>query len=697
MGTALRFDGVDDYVEIVDASIPASAFQNGFTLSAWINPFTLGESSLGNIIDKSNGINGLNGFCFQLTGSNQIRFRSNTVSHNSSAGSILLNRMTFVAVSVDSTGTATLYINGVQDGVPTATGSLTAIVTTSPVRIGNRATGTDRTFHGIIDEPRIFAGTLTSDEHSNLYRHNIVPRTSLVAEYLFNEASGTTALDTSGNGNDGSIVGPTYTTDVPSKARLAVDITTARKLVESLGGADFSILDDYSNCFQNDYKRATPDTFVRRINSTVGKLRAIQLTAAYQPILRHKFSYSTITSSTTGEDWTFTGTAIAGRAGIRIDASGEKYYSTGTVGNTVTTPDAAANSFTGDFTLVAKVLATDWTPSGNPQIIAKWVSASNKLAYRFYLSSSARLVLAVSSDGSTTAATYSSEEISPAIPDGSIKWIRASLDATDGTNSLCKFYLSDDGVTWAQSGATKTSSPITIFDSSASVELGSVQTGATDPWQGRIYYAAAYANDTGTGTPAFEFYPQRDCTNFPMNPYLDFDGTDDRLETNIAPGSYEEGYLCGGWAQMEAIGANNTFFGTTNSAGVKGLRFIANANATVETLRGDGVGVSQIASLIGSEIISQYVPFVSSHEYEVSGASSKLNNLTKRSHTIDRDFRGTTQVALLGAANNTTSGVVAQNFMQGSMFSQIWLPVIPTDEQQEVIRAYVAEKAGVEL
>ena len=220
MGTALRFDGVDDYVEVPDANIPASTFQNGFTLSAWINPKTLGESSAGYIFDKSTDLNQTGGFVYGLDSNNRIRVRVNAgTGRYAATGVINLNKYQHVAATVASNGTVTHYINGVVSGTPAATGALSGITTTNVLRIGNRSTATDRTWDGIIDEPRIWSRALTAQEISDLYFNNIVPRDSLVAEYLFNEASGTTALDTSGNGKNGTITGATYTLDVPLQLR----------------------------------------------------------------------------------------------------------------------------------------------------------------------------------------------------------------------------------------------------------------------------------------------------------------------------------------------------------------------------------------------------------------------------------------------------------------------------------------------
>lgn len=178
-----------------------------------------------------------------------------------------------------------------------------------------------------------------------------------------------------------------------------------------------------------------------------------------------------------------------------------------------------------------------------------------------------------------------------------------------------------------------------------------------------------------------------------MNPYLDYDGTDDRLETNIAPGSYDKGYLCGGWTLMEAIGSYNAMFGSTNSIGVRGVRFGIQAAGGVNIARGNGISLASI----NTSTITQLIPFIGSAEYSIDRHEVSLNSGTAVADESDNIFNGSTQVALLGMSNNAESGVTAAVPIQGSMFSQIWLPTIPTDEQQAILRAYCASKAGVTL
>jgi hypothetical protein len=240
--------------------------------------------------------------------------------------------------------------------------------------------------------------------------------------------------------------------------------------------------------------------------------------------------------------------------------------------------------------------------------------------------------------------------------------------------------------TWANLGDLVTTAGVTaVKDTTAVTLIGGIDAGTALKVEGKIYYAAAYANDTGTGTPAFEFYPQRDCTDFPMSPYLDFDGTDDRLETNIAPGSYDAGYLCGGWTQMEALGTFNSMFGSSSQNAVRGIRY----SVTIQnTIRISGFNGSTEVSASTNPTITKDAPFVGTAAYTTTSIKARLNSGGEGTYLGANVYTGSAQVALLGCTNNTeTSTVTPAGFMQGSMFSQIWLPSIPTDEQQAILRA----------
>ena len=127
------------------------------------------------------------------------------------------NKFMYVVVTVNATTKMlSLYVDGSfvhTSGASASFGTLNV----NTLKFGGFSTTPLST---IIDESRQWDRLLTATEISNLYLNNIVPRDGLIGEWLFNEAAGTQALDTSGNGNHGVITGATYTTDTFQKSRL---------------------------------------------------------------------------------------------------------------------------------------------------------------------------------------------------------------------------------------------------------------------------------------------------------------------------------------------------------------------------------------------------------------------------------------------------------------------------------------------
>lgn len=223
MGTALLFDGVDDYVSVPDANTPTFVFTSGFTVSAWINPLTAGEAVGGRIMDKANtSASGSGGFAWLVTSANTVAMVVNGGTVRSAATNSVKYARDWIHVvtTVAADATVTHYINGVLSGTPGTTGALSGITTTSDLYIGN-STATDRSFHGMIDEPRLWAAkVLNAEEALNLYLYNAVPyRESLSFEFLLNEGSGFVATDSGIWAADGTISGATYVTNPPVKTR----------------------------------------------------------------------------------------------------------------------------------------------------------------------------------------------------------------------------------------------------------------------------------------------------------------------------------------------------------------------------------------------------------------------------------------------------------------------------------------------
>jgi hypothetical protein len=117
-----------------------------------------------------------------------------------------------------TTGVTDLYVDGTMIGSGTA--PVWGLSSSNVVKIG--AYGALRFWKGLLDDVTIWDRALTATEIQNLYYNNIYPTTNLIAKYLFNEGSGSTIIDSSGNGYNGTITGATYTTDAPCKPRTQV-------------------------------------------------------------------------------------------------------------------------------------------------------------------------------------------------------------------------------------------------------------------------------------------------------------------------------------------------------------------------------------------------------------------------------------------------------------------------------------------
>ncbi len=186
------FDGVNDRI---DTFTDNSVFQNGFTISAWINPLSLGEGNLGRIVDKSSGSTGGDGFLFRLNTNNVIQFRINGgTTRASKSNSINLDEWQHVVVTVSEGQLANFYVNGILSGNPNQDliQGVSTIITTNALAIGNRAIQTDKSFNGSIDNLKIYSNVLSSNEIKALYYQRIETENSYVSQKDIQ-------VDTSGN------------------------------------------------------------------------------------------------------------------------------------------------------------------------------------------------------------------------------------------------------------------------------------------------------------------------------------------------------------------------------------------------------------------------------------------------------------------------------------------------------------------
>lgn len=161
----------------------------------------------------------------------------------------------------------------------------------------------------------------------------------------------------------------------------------------------------------------------------------------------------------------------------------------GEAGDFASTPDSAALDITGDIDIRCKAAGTDWSPSTQRELVAKNTTDSSQFSYLFRLNTSGYLTLYWSENG-TTLKLQTSSEIVPT-SDGTIKWVRATLDVDNGAGGYSiRFYYSDDGNAWTQLGTTKTAAGVTsIFSGTGVVRVGARGNTSLGPFDGKIYYA----------------------------------------------------------------------------------------------------------------------------------------------------------------------------------------------------------------
>lgn len=193
-------------------TVPHSASINlgtNFTMEAWVN-YSGANSTIVNKGDYD--------FLWQLNANNTNNYKMGyfdraTNGWKYSTGIVFENTWTHVAISLGN-GILTFYINGVASGTAAVT---SAYQDNLPMYIGRQENSyyVWNNFNGTMDELRLWNYTRTPSQI--LANMNSVPANTfgIVAYYKFDETTGTTITDASGNNNTGTFVN-TPTRQIPS-------------------------------------------------------------------------------------------------------------------------------------------------------------------------------------------------------------------------------------------------------------------------------------------------------------------------------------------------------------------------------------------------------------------------------------------------------------------------------------------------
>jgi len=212
LGNAVKLNGADEYVSLPAGIVSALS---DYTISAWVNPssddtwariFDFGTGTAVNMFLTVNG--GGNGLRFAITGG------GNGVEQQLTGGGHLpLNTWSHVAVTLSGT-TGTLYLNG------TAVAS-SANMTLKPSALGNtnqnwigRSQYPDPYLNATVDDFNIYNRALSGAEIAALAGG--AAGAGNVADYKFDETTGRTATDSSGNGRAATVVSPGSAASAPT-------------------------------------------------------------------------------------------------------------------------------------------------------------------------------------------------------------------------------------------------------------------------------------------------------------------------------------------------------------------------------------------------------------------------------------------------------------------------------------------------
>ncbi len=187
IGSALSFDGTNDYVNVPDSS--SLQMSSNISVSLWVNPNSLNNQIVNYPISKGSGASVGNGWAFGITGtwgtcpSNQFYLYTNNGQICSGSGNTIpLNTWSHITFTNDG-ATTKLYLNGklINSGTQTLESTIGLAL-----NIGRRSDG-NWAFNGKIDQIQIYNYALSPSQIAWSYN-----RGAPIAHYKLNECQGST-------------------------------------------------------------------------------------------------------------------------------------------------------------------------------------------------------------------------------------------------------------------------------------------------------------------------------------------------------------------------------------------------------------------------------------------------------------------------------------------------------------------------
>ena len=225
---SLDFDGESDYVEVTNESAMI-ANSDQMTLSGWVYP-------RGPNADSYTQFDGFFGFrnnedadfyLLQL-GNYKVEARLKVPGGGeftivTAENSIISETWHHLALTYDGSNII-LYIDGIEAGSTGAYGQITNEFL--PFNIGRliwQTTNFD--LDGQVDEVSLWNLALTEQQVQDYMYADLTGEEGLVGYWKLNEGTGSTAYDSSDEGNNGQIYGATWSTDTPGPSTVTINVS----------------------------------------------------------------------------------------------------------------------------------------------------------------------------------------------------------------------------------------------------------------------------------------------------------------------------------------------------------------------------------------------------------------------------------------------------------------------------------------
>jgi hypothetical protein len=232
IGKALSFDGVSSYVTKADNDA-LDLRTTGFTGSAWVNAAATTPHDI--LIEKGASSVGTAGYWFGISTSGVLDLyisdgTSYMINGCTGTANIANSSWHYVAFVWDPAVGGKIYVDGNLDKTCTSTTTTADINSTAPLNIGGYSSGTYTT-NGLIDEVKLYNSALTVEQikldmnqgASAVYggQNEAADLTdgagaAPISEWKFDEKTGTSIFDISGNNRTGTLGGDGLGTDLPS-------------------------------------------------------------------------------------------------------------------------------------------------------------------------------------------------------------------------------------------------------------------------------------------------------------------------------------------------------------------------------------------------------------------------------------------------------------------------------------------------